>query len=43
MTPDQLVVGILADGVAHRVDRLAAIEDGQVPAVVALAWRTLIV
>jgi hypothetical protein len=26
---------------AHRVDRLAAIGDGQVPQVAALAWRTL--
>ena len=28
-------------GVADRVDRNAALGDGQVPAVVALAWRTL--
>lgn len=29
------------DGVAHRVDRLAAIGNGQVPAVAAAAWRLL--
>ena len=29
------------DGVAHRVDRLKAIGNGQVPAVAALAWETL--
>ena len=29
------------DGVAHRVDRLKAIGNGQVPAVVKLAWETL--
>lgn len=34
-------LGRVAHGVAHRVDRLAAIGDGQVPAVVALAWRML--
>jgi len=31
----------VAHGVAHRVDRLKAIGNGQVPAVVELAWRTL--
>lgn len=31
----------MAHGVAHRVDRLEAIGNGQVPAVVALAWRIL--
>jgi DNA (cytosine-5)-methyltransferase 1 len=31
----------VADGVAHRVDRLGAIGNGQVPAVVRLAWQTL--
>lgn len=31
----------VAHGVANRVDRLSAIGNGQVPAVVALAWRTL--
>ena len=34
-------VGRVAHGVASRVDRLRAIGNGQVPAVVALAWRTL--
>jgi hypothetical protein len=35
--------GILGsgDGVAYRVDRLAAIGNGQVPACVELAWKTL--
>ena len=31
----------VANGVANRVDRLKAIGNGQVPAVAALAWRTL--
>ena len=31
----------VANGVAHRVDRLKAIGNGQVPAVVELAWETL--
>jgi len=31
----------VADGVAHRVDRIAAIGEGQVPLVVATAWRIL--
>jgi len=34
-------VGRVAHGVASRVDRLRAIGNGQVPAVVALAWNTL--
>jgi len=34
-------LGRVAHGVADRVDRLAAIGNGQVPAVAALAWRTL--
>ena len=34
-------VGRVADGVAARVDRLAATGNGQVPAVVRLAWHTL--
>jgi DNA (cytosine-5)-methyltransferase 1 len=34
-------LGRVVDGVAHRVDRLAAIGNGQVPAVVRLAWRIL--
>jgi len=32
----------VANGVAHRVDRLKAIGNGQVPATAALAWQTLI-
>ena len=35
-------VGRMADGVASRVDRLACLGNGQVPAVAALAWRRLI-
>lgn len=31
----------MADGVAYRVDRLKAIGNGQIPIVVACAWRTL--
>ena len=34
-------VGRVAHGVAHRVDRLRAIGNGQVPAVVVRAWREL--
>jgi hypothetical protein len=34
-------LGRVAHGVAHRVDRLKAIGNGQVPAVVKLAWETL--
>jgi DNA (cytosine-5)-methyltransferase 1 len=34
-------VGRVANGVAHRVDRLKAIGNGQVPAVAALAWNVL--
>ena len=34
-------VGRVADGVAARVDRAKAIGNGQVPAVVRLAWHTL--
>jgi DNA (cytosine-5)-methyltransferase 1 len=34
-------VGRVADGVADRMDRLGAIGDGQVPAVVRAAWRLL--
>ena len=35
-------VGRVANGMAHRVDRLKAIGNGQVPAVVAAAWHLLI-
>ncbi len=35
-------VGRVADGVAHRVDRLRCIGNGQVPIVAATAWRELI-
>ena len=31
----------VAHGLAHRVDRLKALGNGQVPAVVELAWKTL--
>ncbi len=34
-------LGRVADGVAHRMDRLRAIGNGQVPAVAALAWEML--
>lgn len=34
-------MGRVANGVAYRVDRLKAIGNGQVPAVVARAWREL--
>lgn len=34
-------MGGMVDGVAHRVDRMRAIGNGQVPAVAALAWKTL--
>jgi len=34
-------LGRVADGVANRVDRLKALGNGQVPAVVELAWRIL--
>nr|WP_249262208.1 DNA cytosine methyltransferase [Leptospira alexanderi] len=34
-------VGRVAHGVAHRMDRLRAIGNGQVPAVVRLAWEML--
>jgi len=39
--PAKPELGRVAHGVAHRVDRLKAIGNGQVPAVVRLAWRTL--
>lgn len=34
-------VGRMVNGVAHRVDRLKAIGNGQVPAVAAIAWNIL--
>jgi DNA (cytosine-5)-methyltransferase 1 len=34
-------VGRVVDRLAHRVDRLKAIGNGQVPACVKLAWETL--
>jgi hypothetical protein len=34
-------LGRVADGIPNRVDRLAALGDGQVPSVVILAWETL--
>lgn len=34
-------VGRVVDGLAHQMDRLAALGDGQVPAVVVRAWRVL--
>lgn len=34
-------VGRVVHGVAHRVDRISALGNGQVPAVAALAWRIL--
>lgn len=39
-TPESPVSGV-ADGVAHRVDRLRALGNGQVPAVVREAWLRL--
>ena len=40
-SPEDRMVGT-SDGVAHWVDRFGAIGNGQVPAVVVLAWRSLI-
>src|SRR3990167_9307463 len=39
--PTESPVGILADGVAARVEQLTALGNGQVPAVAATAWRML--
>ena len=39
--PVEPLVGRVAHGVAHRVDRLKAIGNGQVPQCAALAWRIL--
>ena len=39
--PVESFMGRVAYGVAHRVDRLKAIGNGQVPAVVELAWKIL--
>jgi len=39
--PPEPAVGRMAHGVAHRMDRLRAIGNGQVPRVVASAWREL--
>jgi len=39
--PPEPDVGRVADGVAHRVDRITALGNGQVPRVAATAWRLL--
>jgi DNA (cytosine-5)-methyltransferase 1 len=39
--PTEPELGRVAHGVAHRVDRIKAIGNGQVPRVVAAAWRIL--
>ena len=39
--PTEPAVGRVADGVAHRVDRLKALGNGQVSRVAARAWRIL--
>lgn len=38
---DEPGVGRMVHGMANRTDRIDAVGDGQVPAVVALAWKTL--
>ncbi len=40
--PPESNVGRVAHGVARRVDRLRALGNGQVPAVVKLAWESLV-
>lgn len=40
-SPSEPALGRVADGVARHVDRLAAIGDGQIPRVVAAAWKHL--
>lgn len=39
--PTEPKLGRVADGVAHRMDRLKAIGNGQVPAVAARAWEIM--
>jgi DNA (cytosine-5)-methyltransferase 1 len=39
--PEPELGRVTSDGVAHRVDRLKAIGNGQVPLVVAQAWEIL--
>lgn len=39
--PAESGLGRMADGVAHRVDRLAALGNGQVPRVASAAWELL--
>jgi DNA (cytosine-5)-methyltransferase 1 len=39
--PPEPGMGRVANGVAHRVDRLAALGEGQVPAVVSAVWRMI--
>ena len=39
--PTEPGMGRVADGVAHRVDRIKALGNGQVPRVAAAAWRIL--
>lgn len=34
-------IGRVTVGVKHRVDRLKALGNGQVPAVVEIAWKTI--
>ncbi len=41
MGPESKIIPRIAHGVAHRVDRLKAIGNGQVPGVVRAAWRIM--